>query len=73
MGIYFQQFLTQLPPSLPLTPPYTPLGVSGIPIHGHNSGSGSLNIEGNSIWPCSSDRTYGCTTWSSRRASSLVN
>ena len=50
-------------------PPHTHfavLNVSSIPVHGHNSGSGSLNIEGNSIWPCSPDRTYGWTTCSSR-------
>lgn len=48
------------------------LNVSGIPVHGHNGGSGALNIEGNSIGPCSSDRTYGCTTCSSR-ATCLIN
>lgn len=50
---------------LPPPPLFAILGVSGIPVHGHNSGSGALNIEGNSIWPCSSDGTYGCTTCSS--------
>lgn len=65
MGIYFQQQITpQLPP---LSHHFVVLSVSSVPIHGHNSGSGSLNIEGNSIWPCFSLRT--CSV----RASSHIN
>ncbi len=65
MQVYFQQQITQPPfppPQHTLTHTHTHFAVpsvSDIPVHGHNSGSRSLNIEGNSIWPCSSDRTYG--------------
>lgn len=62
-------FNNKSPHSCPLQPPtphhFVVLSVSSIPVHGHNSGSGSLNIEGNSIWPCFSDRTW--------RASSQIN
>lgn len=53
-------FSTNLPSAVP------PLSVSGIPIHGHNRGGGALNIEGNSIWPSSSDSRYTGTTCGSR-------
>lgn len=56
MGTYFQQ---QIPTQLPPRSHHSGLlSVSSVPVHGNNSGSGSLNIEGNSIWPCFSERTW---------------
>lgn len=61
MGIHFQQ---QIPPQL---------SVSSIPIHGHDSGGGALNIEGHSIWPCASHGTYGGATCHSRVSSEHIS